>query len=134
MGQNQPARMGQFRLSPPFSLPVAVPEPTKVVLSDLQVLLGGDFDNDVDVDGRDFLVWRRGVSSAQLSADDLADWQGNYRGGTPGGSEYRRAGAERFNIYGGYGYSGLLRPLCSIGFVNLVNDSQIVTIVFWLPA
>ena len=49
-----------------------------MVLSDLQVLLGGDFDNDGDVDGRDFLEWQRGGSPSPLSSGDLADWQTNY--------------------------------------------------------
>jgi hypothetical protein len=38
----------------------------------------GDFDNDGDVDGRDFLAWQRGQSPSPLSATDLADWQENY--------------------------------------------------------
>ena len=38
----------------------------------------GDFDNDGDVDGRDFLVWQRGNSPNPLSAGDLAAWQGAY--------------------------------------------------------
>jgi len=38
----------------------------------------GDFDNDGDVDGRDFLIWQRGGSPDPLSAGDLADWQANY--------------------------------------------------------
>ncbi len=42
----------------------------------------GDFDNDGDVDGRDFLAWQRGESPDPLSAGDLADWQLNY--GTSG--------------------------------------------------
>ncbi len=42
---------------------------------------GADFDNDGDVDGRDFLVWQRGDSTTPLSAADLAAWQSNY--GTP---------------------------------------------------
>jgi fibronectin-binding autotransporter adhesin len=33
----------------------------------------GDFDNDGDVDGRDFLVWQRNTA-----VGDLADWQANY--------------------------------------------------------
>jgi hypothetical protein len=33
----------------------------------------GDFDNDGDVDGRDFLVWQRNPT-----VGDLADWQANY--------------------------------------------------------
>jgi hypothetical protein len=41
----------------------------------------GDFDDDGDVDGRDFLVWQRGESPTPLSAGDLADWQTNYGAG-----------------------------------------------------
>jgi hypothetical protein len=37
-----------------------------------------DFDNDGDVDGRDFLVWQRGGSPNPLSASDLALWQTQY--------------------------------------------------------
>jgi hypothetical protein len=45
-------------------------------------VIPGDFDEDGDVDGRDFLVWQRGDSPDPLSAGDLADWQENY--GTAG--------------------------------------------------
>lgn len=39
----------------------------------------GDFDNDGDVDGNDFLIWQRGNSpTGPLDAGDLADWQANY--------------------------------------------------------
>jgi hypothetical protein len=38
----------------------------------------GDYDNDGDVDGRDFLRWQRGNSPSPLSATDLAVWQANY--------------------------------------------------------
>ncbi len=38
----------------------------------------GDFDGDLDVDGRDFLIWQRGGSPTSLSATDLADWQSHY--------------------------------------------------------
>jgi hypothetical protein len=38
----------------------------------------GDFDDDGDVDGRDFLVWQRGNSPSPLSSGDLTDWQTNY--------------------------------------------------------
>jgi hypothetical protein len=38
----------------------------------------GDFDDDGDVDGRDFLLWQRGQSPAQLSPEDLALWTENY--------------------------------------------------------
>lgn len=45
----------------------------------------GDFDEDGDVDGRDFLAWQRGQSPDPLSPTDLASWQTNY--GQPGGNE-----------------------------------------------
>ncbi|TWU29323.1 hypothetical protein [Bythopirellula polymerisocia] len=38
----------------------------------------GDFDQDGDVDGDDFLLWQRGGSPAPLSAGDLADWNSHY--------------------------------------------------------
>lgn len=38
----------------------------------------GDFDNDSDVDGEDFLVWQRGGSPTPLSPTDLAAWENNY--------------------------------------------------------
>ncbi len=38
----------------------------------------GDFDNDGDADGKDFLVWQRGNSPAPFSSGDLADWQAGY--------------------------------------------------------
>ncbi len=37
-----------------------------------------DFDNDGDVDGRDYLVWQRGDSVPPLSASGLANWQAQY--------------------------------------------------------
>ncbi len=44
----------------------------------------GDFDEDGDVDGRDFLSWQRGVSPTPFSPTDLATWQGAYNGGALG--------------------------------------------------
>ncbi len=38
----------------------------------------GDFDNDGDVDGSDFLRWQRGDSPNNGSAGDLSDWETNY--------------------------------------------------------
>jgi len=38
----------------------------------------GDFDDDGDVDGADFLRWQRGGSPDSLSAEDLADWEDNF--------------------------------------------------------
>lgn len=48
----------------------------------IQAGLTGDFDNDGDVDGRDFLFWQRGQSPDPLSSSDLADWQANYGAGS----------------------------------------------------
>jgi len=41
----------------------------------------GDFDEDGDIDGADFLLWQRGGSPTPLSPSDLADWEAGY--GTP---------------------------------------------------
>lgn len=38
----------------------------------------GDFNGDGHVDGRDFLLWQRGLSPNPLSASDLELWQTNY--------------------------------------------------------
>jgi len=38
----------------------------------------GDFDDDGDVDGFDFLEWQRGESPISLSASDLNDWEGAF--------------------------------------------------------
>ncbi|QEG33629.1 beta strand repeat-containing protein [Bythopirellula goksoeyrii] len=43
--------------------------------------LTADFDNDGDVDGRDFLVWQRGGTAPPLDPAALALWQASY--GTP---------------------------------------------------
>ena len=40
--------------------------------------LTGDFNNDGEVNGRDFLWWQRGVSPNPFSAGDLANWRANY--------------------------------------------------------
>jgi hypothetical protein len=40
--------------------------------------LGGDFDGDGDVDGRDLLEWQRGNSPDPHSSCDLCSWQSNY--------------------------------------------------------
>jgi len=44
-------------------------------------LVDGDYDNDGDVDGRDFLAWQRGESPDPFSPTDLALWQAEYNGG-----------------------------------------------------
>ncbi len=44
-------------------------------------ILPGDFDEDGDVDGRDFLAWQRGLSPVPFSSSDLAAWQTAYNGG-----------------------------------------------------
>lgn len=38
----------------------------------------GDYDNDGDVDGRDFLIWQRGGSPSPRSTADLQAWQTNF--------------------------------------------------------
>ncbi len=38
----------------------------------------GDFDEDGDVDGNDFLLWQRGDSPNEQSAEDLLAWRTNY--------------------------------------------------------
>jgi len=44
----------------------------------------GDYDDDFDVDGLDFLKWQRGESPNPLSQSDLAAWEANYgTGGAP---------------------------------------------------
>jgi fibronectin-binding autotransporter adhesin len=48
-----------------------------VVTFEPPVTTAGDFDQDGDVDGRDFLVWQRNTS-----VGNLADWQANYGVGT----------------------------------------------------
>lgn len=53
-------------------------------LGQVLYILPGDFDDDLDVDGRDFLIWQRGGSPNPFSAEDLADWQLSY--GTSVGS------------------------------------------------
>ena len=42
----------------------------------------GDFDDDGDVDGGDFLAWQRGESPNPLTSDDFIEWQNNF--GAPG--------------------------------------------------
>lgn len=59
----------------------------QVVFKDFSVVVSdtpgqdGDFDNDSDVDGRDFLVWQRGGSPNGITSGDLALWQDNYGAG-----------------------------------------------------
>jgi hypothetical protein len=44
----------------------------------------GDFDNDGDVDGADFLRWQRGESPTPNSASDLAAWKSTFGAGGAG--------------------------------------------------
>jgi glucose/arabinose dehydrogenase len=44
-------------------------------LGQVVYVLPGDFDHDLEVDGRDFLIWQRGGSPDAFSEEDLADWQ-----------------------------------------------------------
>ena len=43
-----------------------------------QVVTTPDFDNDLDVDGIDFLTWQRGESPIPLGASDFADWESQF--------------------------------------------------------
>lgn len=51
---------------------------TEGVLSVVASAISADFDEDGDVDGRDFLAWQRGESPDPFSAADLAHWQAQY--------------------------------------------------------
>jgi len=47
-------------------------------IATLALVGAGDFDNDGDVDGSDFLRWQRGDSPNNGSPGDLSDWETNY--------------------------------------------------------
>jgi len=49
-----------------------------IFVSDLVAGVSGDFDNDSDVDGGDFLKWQRGESPGTLSPSDLSNWKANF--------------------------------------------------------
>ncbi len=51
---------------------------TALTLQGAAVGPAGDFDNDADVDGADFLKWQRGESPNGAGASDLADWTANF--------------------------------------------------------
>ena len=60
-----------------------------VIFKDFAVVVDGpgqdgDFDDDGDVDGNDFLVWQRGGSPNPLSSGDLSLWRTNYGAGASG--------------------------------------------------
>jgi len=42
------------------------------------IFLPGDFDDDGDVDGADFLSWQRGGSPNGINSSDLTDWEANF--------------------------------------------------------
>ena len=44
----------------------------------VEIVLPGDFDQDGDADGDDFLKWQRGESPEPLSQSDLGDWETDY--------------------------------------------------------
>lgn len=54
--------------------------PTQSTIPDSPVGVAGDFDDDGDVDGRDFLAWQRGESPTPYSAGDLTAWTDAYDG------------------------------------------------------
>ena len=75
---------GGLELAPGASVPLGSPFDGVNGKQDLEFQFAvfedrrGDFDQDGDVDGQDFLVWQRGESPDPLSASDLSDWQANF--------------------------------------------------------
>lgn len=63
--------------------PISTFAPTRIVLTDFEPGIPGDFDADGDVDGLDFLKWQRGESPNPLSQADVNAWQANYGSGNP---------------------------------------------------
>ncbi|HMO83360.1 MAG TPA: hypothetical protein PKC18_00420 [Lacipirellulaceae bacterium] len=51
---------------------------TTVGVPDVPRRLVADFDQDLDVDGHDFLLWQRGQSPDSLSGGDLDAWRGSF--------------------------------------------------------
>jgi hypothetical protein len=86
-------------------------------LPPLTASASGDFDNDNDVDGRDFLVWQRGGSPNSLSPGDLALWQQGY--GQP-----VSAGVGSFNI----GNVWARTPIQDISVSLTLTNGQTLTI------
>ena len=68
----------KYNISP---LDLAIAQDVGLPIINIPGLLTGDFDNDLDVDGNDFLAWQRGESPSLLSQGDLDDWLSSY--GTP---------------------------------------------------
>ena len=60
------------------TLSVSVVDVGGVDFTQISLGLPGDFNNDGNVDGFDFLTWQRGGSPNPLSASDLLDWETNY--------------------------------------------------------
>jgi hypothetical protein len=76
---------GGLELAPGAMVPIGSPFDTVNGKQDLEFQFAvvedrrGDFDQDSDVDGQDFLLWQRGDSPiSPLSPEDLADWQSHY--------------------------------------------------------
>ena len=61
--------------------------------------LSGDFDDDNDVDGADFLAWQRNTGLG-----NLLDWQGQYGSGTV--AVVPEPGAWMLALVGGLGFAG----------------------------
>ncbi|QDS98841.1 hypothetical protein HG15A2_21260 [Adhaeretor mobilis] len=49
-----------------------------IQLAPIMEPLPGDFDEDGDVDGEDFLLWQRGGAPNQQSSEDFVAWKSNY--------------------------------------------------------
>jgi hypothetical protein len=81
---NDGVRQYQVQFSDTFNF--GNPELVFVNIESITPITGGqpgDFDNDNDVDGNDFLVWQRGGSPNPVSSSDLAEWRANF-GAQPG--------------------------------------------------
>lgn len=48
------------------------------IYADLTPIPAGDLNGDLNVDGRDFLYWQRGLTNPPLDPTALAEWQTNY--------------------------------------------------------
>jgi len=70
--------LGDWTFSALPSTEVTMDPFSQSVLIDAALVLPGDYDGDLNVDGNDFLVWQRGGSPGGSNAGDLTTWQGNF--------------------------------------------------------
>ncbi len=76
---NQDGRRSEFNDLGQLALMIQFTDNSKgIFVSNLVAGVSGDFDNDGDVDGADFLKWQRGESFNSLSLLDLDAWETNF--------------------------------------------------------